>query len=68
MPEDVTSSRAKRSGPPTYAGSLRESNNIREFGRCQHLGNPPNGGSEWGSGGRSLAGSISLLRRVGDRN
>ena len=40
MSEDVTSSRAKRSGPPTYAGSLRESKNIREFGRCQHLGEP----------------------------
>ena len=40
MSEDVTSSRAKRSGPPTYAGSLRESKNIRECGRCQHLGEP----------------------------
>ena len=29
MPEDTGPSRAKRSGPPTYAGSLRGVNNKR---------------------------------------
>ncbi len=60
MPEDVTSSRAKRSALPTFGGSLRGVKNTNELGGCQHPENPAQTGARRGArASGALAGSAT---------